>query len=139
MIFQWEEGGARVGEEFLGGKTEMPVCWREDDERLAKPRHEHGDGVEKFGTAGSQCEDDRHCICRPGAELERVVKAEFNNFLLHSKCLTKDMCEFRPVEFQGNHLIGHHGISAAGLRLALTHTVQRAVSLEDHFVRAAAI
>ena len=73
------------------------------------------------------------------ADLEGVVEAEFNDFVLQFERLAKGATKLGPVEFPGDAFLGDDGVGLAALRIALANAVQDFAVEANDFVVAAAV
>jgi hypothetical protein len=145
MGVEREEGGAEIGEEFLGGEAEMFGAGSKQDERASEAGDEHRDNVEEFDRVGGQGQDGRHdSVVRgstgsmPGTDLEGVVESELDDFGLEAERAANDLADFWPVEFPRDAFTGQDGVFAAVGGIALAEASESAVVAGDDFVVATA-
>ncbi len=123
----------------MGGGMEVAVGGCEQNEGLAEPGDEHGDGVEEFALAVRDGKDGRDGVTGPGANLEGVVKAGLCDFEVETESATEGAAKFGPIEFQRGAVFDGDGEAVAAARPAGADGEGASIGLRSHFVGAAAV
>lgn len=101
MGIEGKEGGAGVGEVFLGDGVEVMAGRGKQDKRALKTDGELGSDALKGGAAKLDGEDDGDGIGRPGANLDGVGESEFGGFGVAGEGFADGAGEFGAVDLEG--------------------------------------